>query len=190
MTTIYLARHGQDADNAAGLLNGWRNTCLTPLGFQQARILANNLADKGIERIVCSPLNRACQTAAVVARRLLLDFYPMADLIERNYGDFTGRPVADIPRLMAEWHLMDQLLTVGNWNIFLNGPKVETFPRVLVRAKKVLVHVEKFPGPENILLVCHTDIMKMITAAFYERPWPEVLKEGNIANTEFVVLER
>jgi len=36
---IYLTRHGQDQDNAHGILNGHRNTPLTELGIQQAQQL-------------------------------------------------------------------------------------------------------------------------------------------------------
>ncbi len=188
--TIYLARHGQDFDNQQGLLNGRRDRDLTPLGYDQARQLAEKLAGKGITRIFCSPLNRARQTAETVADALGIGYLILPRLRERDYGKFSGQPVALIPEMMAQLGLTDQLLTVGSWNIFLAGPRVESFPHVLIRAKIVLAYLEKHYRAENVLLVNHTDIMKMLIAAHYDRPWLDVLKEGNIANTEFVALER
>jgi broad specificity phosphatase PhoE len=188
--TIYLARHGQDFDNLQGLLNGRRDRDLTPLGYGQAKQLAENLAGKGISRIFCSPLKRACQTAKTVADSLGIGHLILPKLRERDYGKFSGQPVALIPELMAKWGISDHLLAVGSWNVFLEGPRVETFPHVLIRAKNVLAFLDKFHRHEVILLVSHTDMIKMLIAAHFSRPWIDVLKEGNIANTEFIALER
>ena len=46
MLNLYLARHGQDEDNAKGILNGRRDNPLTKLGVNQAKKLAENLSLK------------------------------------------------------------------------------------------------------------------------------------------------
>ena len=46
MTTIYIARHGQNEDNVRGILNGHRDLPLTDLGRQQARQLARHIKDR------------------------------------------------------------------------------------------------------------------------------------------------
>lgn len=49
MLNIYLARHGQDQDNANGILNGRRDMPLTELGVNQAKELAGKLKLIGIK---------------------------------------------------------------------------------------------------------------------------------------------
>ena len=43
MLNVYLARHGQDEDNANGILNGRRDMPLTTLGVNQAKELAEKI---------------------------------------------------------------------------------------------------------------------------------------------------
>ena len=66
MTTIYIARHGQNEDNVHGILNGHRDLPLTDLGRQQARQLARHIKDRGLvfDAVYASPLGRAFETAS------------------------------------------------------------------------------------------------------------------------------
>ena len=50
MLKIYLARHGQDQDNANGILNGQRDEPLTDIGINQAKQLAQKISDANYER--------------------------------------------------------------------------------------------------------------------------------------------
>lgn len=43
MLKIYLARHGQNEDNAIGILNGYRDLPLTDTGLAQAAEVANKI---------------------------------------------------------------------------------------------------------------------------------------------------
>ncbi len=85
MVKIYVARHGQDADNANGILNGHRNEPLTDLGRQQAKDVAAKMFDAGfrfstlststssshtkfkLSAIYTSPLQRTLHTARIFA---------------------------------------------------------------------------------------------------------------------------
>lgn len=66
---IYLARHGQDEDNAAGILNGHRNQPLTSIGIEQASTVAAKIRSAGLtfDAIYSSPLQRAHRTAQIIA---------------------------------------------------------------------------------------------------------------------------
>ncbi len=69
MKKIYIARHGQNEDNANGILNGHRDKPLTLLGILQAENLAQEIKELEInfEYIFCSPLDRAYTTAKIIA---------------------------------------------------------------------------------------------------------------------------
>lgn len=102
MTVIYIARHGQNEDNVRGILNGHRNLSLTDLGRQQAQQLARRIRDRRLvfDVVYASPLDRALETAAIVATELgLTEPIVHDDLIERNFGIMTGKPVTDIEEM-------------------------------------------------------------------------------------------
>ena len=64
--TLYFARHGQTQANSEKRFSGYRDTPLTGLGLQQARmigdILKRELGDAAGYGFVCSPLARAVTT--------------------------------------------------------------------------------------------------------------------------------
>lgn len=67
MNIIYIARHGQDEDNALDMLNGRRDTPLTVMGESQAQTLGQTIRDSGVifDVLYSSPLRRAADTALI-----------------------------------------------------------------------------------------------------------------------------
>lgn len=66
--TIYLIRHGQSEFNAAFALQRPADPMifdapLTDLGIQQAQSAKQQMAERGIEHVIASPMTRAIQTA-------------------------------------------------------------------------------------------------------------------------------
>jgi broad specificity phosphatase PhoE len=104
---IYLARHGETDDNARGVVQGWIDTPLNDRGRDQARALAERVADLGLAAVWTSQLCRASETARIVADTLGLE--PRVDdrLAESRRGSWQGRALADIerdePHAWAAW---------------------------------------------------------------------------------------
>ena len=93
-----VVRHGRTPANAAGLLLGRADPALDGHGRGQAAALAAAIGP--VDRVVASPLRRAQETAAVFGRPVETD----ERWIELDYGDWEGRPVADIPpETWARW---------------------------------------------------------------------------------------
>ena len=69
---IYLLRHGQSTGNAQGVYQGWSDYPLDETGIRQVRALAARWKAEKIsfDRIVSSPLQRAHQTAEIIAAAL------------------------------------------------------------------------------------------------------------------------
>ncbi len=69
MLKIYLARHGQNADNVKGILNGHRDEPLTEKGLAQAYEIAHKTKSAGISfnAVYSSPLSRAFDTAKIMS---------------------------------------------------------------------------------------------------------------------------
>ncbi len=163
MLKIYLARHGQDKDNAAGILNGQRDEPLTDLGRQQAKALAAKIKNAHLifDAVYTSPLKRAKTTARIITETLnITPPIILPNLIERNFGTMTGKPAKDIPVLCAPNILQTDTITY-----FLSPEGAETFPDLMKRGGEVIAEVKRLHRDGNILLICHGDIGKMIYAA-------------------------
>lgn len=72
-TLVYCLRHGSTELNADGKFRGWIDVSLDPKGREDAKQAAEFLKGKGINRIYCSDLSRAMETATIVADTLGLD---------------------------------------------------------------------------------------------------------------------
>jgi len=183
MSKIFLVRHGQDTDNAAGILNGRRDTELTELGREQAKKVAEKLRDNDLKVIYTSPLKRTYETARIIAIELGIDEV-IADehLIERDFGIMTGKPVADIPKYT------DKIISVGPVNYFLEVEGAEDFPSLFERGRKILEEIRQRHQGENVLIVTHGDIGKMILAAYHGWTWEQGLRTPYFANTGIIEL--
>ena len=87
-STIYLIRHGIPENHLAIL--GQSDPRLTTEGHEQARSLAATLGGQGIERVLSSSLQRARQTAEILANRLGAELEQDARLNEITYGSWDG----------------------------------------------------------------------------------------------------
>lgn len=92
MTVLVLLRHARTAYNAEGRLQGSLDVPLGADGRDQARAAATGLvAHYGTpDRIVCSPLRRAADTAAELAALTGVPAEDDARLTQRSYGEWEG----------------------------------------------------------------------------------------------------
>tara|TARA_Y100000310_G_scaffold340846_1_gene438010 strand:- start:1806 stop:2396 length:591 start_codon:yes stop_codon:yes gene_type:complete len=183
---IYIGRHGQDQDNADGILNGWRDRPLTKLGISQAVALASRIAEMGLtfDAVYSSELVRANVTGRVITTRLRLN--PpviIPGLIERNFGVMTGQPIADIEKLCAP-----NIIKTEKVIYFLSPKDAETFPALLERGMRVLSQIQTAHPEDTVLLATSGDIGKMIYAAYYGIPWKDILTMFHFDNSELLLL--
>lgn len=97
MNEIWLIRHGVTRANQLRIIQGQSPEPLSSTGREQARMLGRWLAalDVEIDALVASPLARAAQTAAIIARHLEIDAAAIVSeprLAERSFGDLEGSP--------------------------------------------------------------------------------------------------
>lgn len=179
---LFLVRHGQDQDNAAGLLNGHRDTELTELGREQARQVAPKLRGRGIQVIYASPLKRAHETALIINETLGVELILDTLVMERDFGILTGQPVVDIPKFT------DHILKMDHVNYFLEVEGAEDFPTLLRRAHTVVREIRRRHPAQNVLIVTHGDIGKMIRAAYHGWTWEQGLRTKYFGNAAMLEL--
>lgn len=111
---LILVRHGRTAHNAQGRVQGLTDTPLDAVGRQQAQQAAERLLAYGVTALYSSPLNRAAQTAAIIAERLALTTQHHPGLTEFDFGVVSNRTLEEVaeaePALASE---LEEWLGVG-----------------------------------------------------------------------------
>ena len=89
---IYSTRHGQTSYNKQEIILGTTDIELDETGEQQAKALAERIAELGtIDIIIASPMKRAQKTARAVAERCGLDIVTEERFREWDYGSYEGK---------------------------------------------------------------------------------------------------
>ena len=175
---IYLARHGETADNADGRVQGTIDTPLSERGREQARALAEQAAGLGVAALYSSQLARALETAEIVGARLGLE--PVVDerFAESDRGEWQGCLLSDIereqPEAWAAWRRGEADFR------FPGGESLEEHVR---RVGDALRAVER-----PALVVCHGGTVRAALSASGRRPLRD-FQRIKVPNAELVTLE-
>lgn len=158
MTTILLARHGESDWNRAERWQGHADRPLTDLGRDQARELAERLAETELDAVYSSDLQRARETAEIVARSQGLDVHVMNELREVDVGSWSGLTRSEaqtqFPEAFRRWTDGGEGWEDGETYQELSG-------RVVGAAHAI---AERHPG-ERVLVVAHGGSIRAVHAA-------------------------
>ena len=159
-TTILLVRHGETFDNARQIMQGQTQGCLNETGREQARQVAQRLAQEPVDVVVASDLQRAVQTAEIIAESHGLTVVTTPLLRERDWGGFTGR---FIPDLKGEVWPDD----------------IESEEALLMRARSFILYITAtYPG-KKVVAIGHGIINKAILAVYANCTMREVQRMMN-----------
>lgn len=138
MKHLYFVRHGLSEMNKKGIFSGRTETPLAPEGIEQAKLAGREAKKLDIDFIVTSPLERARETAALIAQEI---GYPLAAITlddrftERTFGVLEGTPYTGSRQL--DHH-----------------EGVETDAEILERAREGLEYLKTL-NHDNIVIVSH-----------------------------------
>lgn len=154
-------RHGRTTANASGVLAGWTpGIHLDEIGREQTKALAHRLAGLRVDGFVTSPLERCRETAEILSAdhgdsaRLNSDL----DLAECRYGEWTGRPLAEL-RSDPLWSAVEQVPSSVTF------PSGESMAAMQARALHAVRRWNRRYGPDGLYVaVSHGDVIKAILA--------------------------
>lgn len=92
----YLIRHGEITQYRPRRFVGQLDLPLTDLGREQIRAVARHLDGRGVARLVCSPLARCVESAAIIGRVLGLGAGHAPGLREISLGEWEGLTVDEV----------------------------------------------------------------------------------------------
>jgi len=181
-TQVLLIRHGETDWNASGRWQSGAPVPLNATGQAQARALARYLAARGprIDVIYSSPLNRALQSARIIAAALELPVHTDERLREVDLGDWQGLNRAEAMAWDGERYAAYE----ADWRN-VRPPNGESRRELQARARAAFDEVTaRHPGC-TIALVSHGGTLGMLIESLFgpvERP--------TLANTSFTVVEQ
>ncbi len=145
-TPFWFLRHGETDYNARGLSQGAIDVPLNENGRAQAKLAAPKLAGQGIVSIICSPMLRTRETAAIVNEVLGLPITYDPDIREVVFGGMEGKP-------LYPWfpHWMDGTATPQG---------AESFAELTSRVGGALQRILALPGP--VLIVAHGGVFRAV----------------------------
>jgi broad specificity phosphatase PhoE len=156
-TRLLLLRHGQTELSVDRRYSGHGDPELTPLGHAQAAGAAARLARvPDVAAVLTSPLQRARQTAALVAEATGAPLHVRERLIETDFGAWEGLTFAEArardPQLHAEWLGSEEVAPPGGESFATVGRRIEAERAELV---------QEYPGA-TLVLVTHVTPIKML----------------------------
>ena len=175
-TRLYLVRHGATASTEENKFSGSEDVALSDEGRHQAACLATRLAADDVGAVYCSPLGRARETAAILARPHRLALQVRDGLREISHGHWEGLARSEVEsRFAAEYESWEQ-------DPFTFAPEGgESGLSVLARALPVVrAIVAAHPG-ENVLVVSHKATIRLVLSSllgFDERGYRDRLDQA------------
>jgi len=147
---IFFIRHGETIWNKKRILQGHKDSPLTPKGKISAQKFGERLKKENIEKIYSSDLGRCVQTAEIINRFLNVKLIKTAELRERNFGNLNGLSNKEVAKQI---NLLDADKKAPNGESFNELKKrIITFIRSLSNRKSRKILLITHDGPTKAIL--------------------------------------
>ena len=190
VTTIYVVRHGESESNVYAIENpdkpashyGELGSSLTEKGCEQAKSVAKHLKNVNFAAVYSSDLNRARETAGIIAHEHQLSVISDRTIRERYFGEH----MSAIKKREIE-QALDSLNEEQKFafKYFENG---ESGYDVVRRFKKFLGEIVQLHKNKKIVVVSHGYIMRSFLIHEHYAKFDELLG-GSIKNAGYFVAE-
>ena len=152
--SLYYVRHGETDWNNKNLLQGRNDIPLNTAGLEQAEKTSLLLKNISIDKIYCSPLTRAVQTAEIINKVTQCPIVQDKRIIERCFGKMEGTNIST---------LHDNLWSFEK-NLCSNA---ETMKDFFERVQQFLDDIHEDISSHNYLIVAHGGVFLPVYEYFY-----------------------
>jgi broad specificity phosphatase PhoE len=166
MTKLILVRHGHVQGISPERFRGRAELPLTELGRREAELTAQRIvASWRLAAIYISPMSRAVDTGAAIAKPFGLSASAMPGLNDIDYGEWQGLTNDEVrarwPEELDTWHRHP------DWAALPHG---ETLQQVLARVVAALREVVRHHPDETVVLVAHDSVNRVLLLHTLELP--------------------
>ncbi len=158
MLRIFLIRHGETEANKAGRYQGITENQLSKVGRRQAREVARDLQSVDFSHIFSSPLDRAQETAGIIAPEKKITVIP--EFTERDFGCWENMPYLEIkknyPELYASW------LRSPATTIIPEALSLSDHHKMIVQGLEKIENMHNPEEDENFLIAGHGGTNRVI----------------------------
>lgn len=175
---IYIARHGQTGWNLQHKAQGRSaDPPLNTTGIKQAKALREKVKDIKFDAIYTSPLQRAAQTADIVAGsqyKVIRDIR----LIQRSLGDAEGQ-------VIESWAELTPGINTDDLTADKLPHNIEPVKNILARARHFVKHLKRQYHSEAIILIIeHGAVAKAFDWILAGRKTDDTFSAHHLDNTE------
>ncbi len=168
---LVLVRHGQQAvrDPALATVSDWADPELSDLGRRQAHLLGRRFAEERIDAVITSPLKRAYDTGAEIARHHGAELLVVDDLREVElFRDMPpGSTATDILGEMTMAGLRERMIAERRWDIYPLSESSAAFRNRVVTAMEAIAATH--PG-KRVAVACHGGVVNAYVAHLVGSP--------------------
>lgn len=159
MTTVFLVRHGLTPETGRRL-SGWTpGVHLNDDGLAQADAAAEYLKTVRLKAVYSSPIDRAIETARVIAAHHNLQVKARRGIGEVEYGRWTDRSFKTLRRTKL-WEV------VQRWPSGARFPEGESLIEVQTRAVKEVERIREEHPKDEVCCVSHADVIRLVAAHY------------------------
>ena len=156
--TIYLVRHGFTAWNRVDKCMGQQDIPLDTDGWNQARALANYFANRSVDSVVTSDLQRTRETAEPLCEQKGIKAETDVRLREIHYGELEGLTPQEWPQRFPD------LVRTWAFDSYDIAPPGGESREELIRRSSAVLEERVASDAENIVFVAHGGtIMALLT---------------------------
>lgn len=179
---IYLVRHGETYWNVEGRIQGQTQTDLTQKGIEQSKWLAEYFRSKMIDRIICSKLVRSQKTAEQINTHHNLQLEINPKINECNWGKWEGLTHAEVKERYPDEY------SYSRENIWYFRPQNgESYDDLFDRLYPIVSEFAAIAVTENLLIVSHAMVNKVLLGIFLDLPMEEIVKIAHPNDTIYFI---
>lgn len=176
---IYYVRHGQTDWNLAKKMQGGQTEKpLNETGIKQAEETRKELENIKYDIVICSPMNRAKQTAEIINQGKETPIIIEERLRERKLGELEGNPITQ----ECEERIWDYELNAP----IKGGESVHEFEKRII---EFVEEIKKKYADKTILIVAHGGVAKVLKTYLYGMPKNNNLSNYKMQNCEVIETE-
>ncbi|MFP3914484.1 MAG: MSMEG_4193 family putative phosphomutase [Actinomycetota bacterium] len=163
MARLLLIRHAPTPETGTRLTGRLPGVSLDERGREIASHTAAHLSDLKLAAVYASPIERTWETAEIVAAPHQLEPLAEEDLLEVDYGRWSGRTLKSLSRLKSWW-------TVQVTPSRVTFPEGESLAAAQRRAVAACERLAARHGNRTIALVSHSDVIKAVVSHYLGQP--------------------